>query len=166
MRPRRGRDEIPQLQKKNKYARVTSMPYHLKLLLNAVLGAMAVAGGLWLLQGGLSLAVTVTVVVGLTVVFAKTCPGVAQVWMWSTLLLGLESLAWPFLLLGELQQFGPEPPIEEMSKVFTAVLFGVFSGIFWLTFAYGLYRRTQPKIEEPSSPLTPNQAKAKRKKQR
>ena len=33
-------------------------------------------------------------------------------------------------MLGELQQFGPEPPLEEMSKVFTAVLFGVFSGIF------------------------------------
>lgn len=150
----------------NKYAKVPSMPNDAKLLVNAVLGAMAVAGGLWLLQGGLSLAVTVTVVVGLTVVLAKTCPGIAQVWMWSTLLLGLESLAWPFLLLGELQQFGPEPPLEEMSKVFTAVLFGVFSGIFWLTFAYGLYRRTQPTPEEPAEPLTPNQAKAKRKKQR
>lgn len=136
------------------------------LLVNAVLGAMAVAGGLWFLQGGLSLAVTVAVVAGLMVVFAKTCHGVAQVWMWSTLLLGLESLAWPFLLMGELRQFGPEPPLEEMSKVFTAVLFGVFSGIFWLTFAYGLYRRTQPKTEEPSPPLTPNQAKARRKRER
>lgn len=137
-----------------------------RLLVNAVLGAMAVAGGLWFLQGGLSPGATVVVVVGLMVVFAKTCSGVAQVWMWSTLLLGLESLAWPFLMLGELRQFGPEPPLEEMSKVFTAVLFGVFSGIFWLTFAYGLYRRTQPKTEDPSTPLTSNQAKAKRKKQR
>ncbi len=137
-----------------------------RLLVNAVLGAMAVAGGLWFLQGGLSPGATVVVVVGLMVVFAKTCSGVAQVWMWSTLLLGLESLAWPFLMLGELQQFGPEPPLEEMSKVFTAVLFGVFSGIFWLTFAYGLYRRTQPKTEDPSAPSTPNQAKAKRRKQR
>jgi len=136
-----------------------------KLLFNAVLGAMAVTGGLWLLQGGLSLGTTIVVVVGVMVVFAKTCPGVAQVWMWSTLLLGLESLAWPFLMLGELRQFGPEPPLEEMSKVFTAVLFGIFSGIFWLTFAYGLYHRTQAH-EEPPSPLTPNQAKAKRKKQR
>ncbi len=142
------------------------MPNDPKLLVNAVLGAMAVAGGLWLLQGGLSLAVTVLVVVGLTVVLAKICPGVAHVWMWATLLLGLESLAWPFLMLGELRQFGPDPPIEEMSHVFTAVLFGVFSGIFWLTFAYGLYRRTQSPPQESDSPLTPNQAKAKRKKQR
>lgn len=148
------------------YAKVASMPYDPRLLVNAVLGAMAVTGGLWFLQGDLSLGATVVVVVGLMVVLAKTCPDVAQIWMWATLLLGLESLAWPFLMLGELRQFGPEPPLEEMSKVFTAVLFGVFSGIFWLTFAYGLYRRTQPKTEEPSAPLTQNQAKAKRKKQR
>lgn len=142
------------------------MPNDPKLLVNAVLGAMAVAGGLWFLQGGLSLTVTVLAVVGLTAVLANICQRVAQVWMWSTLLLGVESLAWPFQLVGELQQFGPEPPMEEMSKVFTAVLFGVFSGIFWLTFAYGLYRRSQPPSEETVAPLTPNQAKAKRRKQR
>ncbi len=139
------------------------MPYTLKFLLNAALGAMAVAGGLWLLYGGLSLVVTGLVVVGLTVVFAKTCPGVAYVWMWSTVLLGMESLAWPVPLVLELRQLGPEPPLEEMSRVFTAVLFGVLSGIFWLTFAYGLYRRTHP--DTAAAPLTPNQAKAKRRKQ-
>ncbi len=164
---------MPPCGRRKKYVKVASMPddavganLSVRLLVNAVLGAVAVTGGLWLLQGGLSLGATVVVVVGLMVVFAKTCPGVAQVWMWSTLLLGLESLAWPFLMLGELRQFGPEPPLEEMSRVFTAVLFGVFSGIFWLTFAYGLYRRTQAGPQEPPAPLTPNQAKAKRKKQR
>ena len=142
------------------------MPNDPKLLVNAVLGAMAVAGGLWFLQGGLSLTMTVLVVVGLAAVLVNICQRAAQVWTWSTLLLGLESLAWPFQLVGELRQFGPEPPMEEMSKVFTAVLFGVFSGIFWLTFAYGLYRRSQPPSEETVAPLTPNQAKAKRRKQR
>ena len=135
------------------------------LLVNAVLGAMAVTVGLWFLQGDLSSSVTIVIIVGLTILYAKVCPTAAHVWMWSTLLLGVESLAWPFQLLGELEQYGAEPPLEEMSKVFTAVLFGVFSGIFWLTFAYGIYRRTQPKTEEPS-PLTSNQAKAQRKKKR
>ena len=133
------------------------------LVVNAVLGAMAVTVGLWFLQGDLSSSVTIVIIVGLTILYAKVCPTAAHVWMWSTLLLGLESLAWPFQLLGELEQYGAEPPIEEMSKVFTAVLFGVFSGIFWLTFAYGIYRRIQPKTEEPL-PLTSNQAKAQRKK--
>jgi len=135
------------------------------LLINAVLGAMAVTVGLWFLQGDLSSSVTIIIIVGLTILYAKVCPTAAHVWMWSTLLLGIESLAWPFQLIGELEQYGSEPPLEEMSKVFTAVLFGVFSGIFWLTFAYGIYRRTQPKTEE-SIPLTSNQAKAQRKKKR
>ena len=135
------------------------------LVVNAVLGAMAVTVGLWFLRGDLSSSVNVVIIVGLTILYTKVCPTAAHVWMWSTLLLGVESLAWPFQLLGELEQYGAEPPIEEMSKVFTAVLFGVFSGIFWLTFAYGIYRRTQPKTEEPS-PLTSNQAKAQRKNKR
>ena len=135
------------------------------LVVNAVLGAMAVTVGLWFLQGDLSSSVTIVIIVGLTILYAKVCPTAVHVWMWSTLFLGVESLAWPFQLIGELEQYGSEPPLEEMSKVFTAVLFGVFSGIFWLTFAYGIYRRTQPKTEEPS-PLTSNQAKAQRKKKR
>lgn len=141
------------------------MAYTPVFLMNAVLGAMAVTVGLWFLQGDLSSAVTIMMIVGLTILYAKVCPSSAHVWMWSTMLLGVESLAWPFQMMGELQKFGPEPPLEEMSKVFTAVLFGVFSGIFWLTFAYGIYRRTQPKTEE-STPLSPNQAKAQRKKKR
>ena len=135
------------------------------LVVNAVLGAMAVTVGLWFLQGDLSSSVTIVIIVGLTILYAKVCPTAAHVWMWSTLLLGVESLAWPFQLVGDLEQYGSEPPLEEMSKVFTAVLFGVFSGVFWLTFAYGIYRRTQPKTEEPM-PLTSNQAKAQRKKNR
>ena len=135
------------------------------LLVNAVLGAMAVTVGLWFLQGDLSSSAIIIIIVGLTILYAKICPTAAHVWMWSTLLLGVESLAWPFQLLGELEQYGVEPPLEEMSKVFTAVLFGVFSGVFWLTFAYGIYRRAQPKTEE-FIPLTSNQAKAQRKKKR
>jgi lysylphosphatidylglycerol synthetase-like protein (DUF2156 family) len=144
------------------------MPYTPLFLINAVLGAMAVTVGLWFLQGDLSSSITVLMIVGLTILYAKVCLTAWHIWMWSTLLLGLESLSWPFQMMGELQQFGPEPPIEEMSKVFTAVLFGVFSGIFWLTFAYGIYRRIQPKGQDPSSaePLTANQAKAQRKKKR
>lgn len=141
------------------------MSYTPALLINAILGAMAVTVGLWFLQGGLSSVMTILLIVGMTVLYAKVCPSPVHVWMWSMLLLGVESLAWPFQMVGELQHFGPEPPLEEMSRVFTAVLFGVFSGVFCLTFAYGLYRRTLPKKQETHS-LTPNQAKAQRKKRR
>ena len=88
------------------------------LVVNAVLGAMAVTVGLWFLQGDLSSSVTIVIIVGLTILYAKVCPTAAHVWMWSTLLLGVESLAWPFQLIGGLEQYGAEPPIEEMCHTF------------------------------------------------
>ena len=128
---------------------------------------MTVTIGLWFLQGGLSSALTIVAVVGCSVVFIKICPTIAHVWMYTTFLLGLESLAWPFQMMGELRSLGPEPPMEDMQRIFTAVLFGVFSGVFWMTFAYGIYRRTRPPEESSDSiPLTANQAKAKRRKGR
>ena len=144
------------------------MPNTPVFLINAVLGAMAVTVGLWFLQGDLSSSITVVMIVGFTILYAKVCPSVGHIWMWSTLLLGLESLSWPFQMVGELEQFGPEPPLEDMQRVFTAVMFGVFSGVFWLTFAYGIYRRIRPKIGDPSlaEPLSANQAKAQRRKKR
>ena len=143
------------------------MSYRPSLLLNTVLGGMAVTVGLWFLRGDLSLAVTVLTVVGCTFVFIKICPSIAHVWMYTTLLLGVESLAWPLQMMGELRALGPEPPMEDMQRIFTAVLFGMFSGVFWLTFAYGIYRRTRPQVDSPVvMPLTANQAKAKRKKER
>ena len=75
------------------------------LLVNAVLGAMAVTVGLWFLQGDLSSSATIIIIVGLTILYAKICPTATYVWMWSTLLLGLESLAWPFQLVPELEQY-------------------------------------------------------------
>jgi len=128
---------------------------------------MAVTVGLWFLRGDLSSTVTVLTVVGSTMVFIKVCPGIAHVWMYTTFLLGVESIAWPLQMMGELRSLGPEPPLEDMQRIFTAVLFGMFSGVFWLTFAYGIYRRTRPQVESQGAvPMSANQAKAKRKKGR
>jgi len=143
------------------------MSYRPSLLLNAVIGGMAVAIGLWFLQGDLSSTMTVLTVVVCTVVFIKMSPTIAHVWMYATFLLGVESIAWPLQMMGELRNLGPEPPMEDMERIFTAVLFGMFSGVFWLTFAYGVYRRTRPNTDSmEAAPLTANQAKAKRKKDR
>jgi len=144
------------------------MPNTPVFLINAVLGAIVVTVGLWFLQGDLSSSITVVMIVGFTILYAKVCPTTGHIWMWSTMLLGLESLSWPFQMVGELEQFGPEPPLEDMQRVFTAVMFGVFSGVFWLTFAYGIFRRIRPRVEDPSSiePLSANQAKAQRRKKR
>ena len=139
-----------------------------KLLVHAVIGSMAVTIGLWMLLGDLSLPVTVVIVVLLTVIFGKTCPTPSHVWACSTLLIGLESLAWPFLMLKDIQALGSELPLEDMQRIFTAVLFGLFSGVFWLTFAYGIYRRIQQKnaLPQPSTPGSSSLSKAKKKKRR
>ena len=52
-------------------------------------------------------------------------------------------MAWPMMQMADLQKLGPEPPIEELERIFTAVLFGLFSGVFWMTFAYGIFKRTR-----------------------
>lgn len=139
-----------------------------KLLIHAVIGSMVVTIGLWMLLGDLSLPVTVVVVVLLTVIFGKTCPTPSHVWACSTFLVGLESLAWPFLMLKDLQALGPEPPMKDMQRIFTAVLFGLFSGVFWMTFAYGIYRRIQQKNapSQSPSPGSSSLSKSKKKKRR
>lgn len=138
------------------------------ILINSVLGSMAVTTGLWMLLGDLSIAMMVVLVVALSVVLSRISPTVSHVWAWTTGMIGIESLAWPFMVMGSLGDLGPEPPLEDMEKVFSAVLFGVFSGVFWLTFAYGIYRRIHNRLHRVDSPSSDPRilTKAQRKKKR
>ena len=128
--------------------------------LNAVLGSLTVTVGLWLLIGALPVPIGLAVGIGLAILLAWKCPSIGYIWAISTLLLGVESMAWPMMQMADLQKLGPEPPIEELEQIFTAVLFGLFSGVFWMTFAYGIYKRTRGPIihhpfPEPSSSSPP-----------
>ena len=136
------------------------------LYIHAVLGGMIATIGLWMLMGGLSMTITVILVVVCMVGLVNVSPTVAHIWMWTTIVLGLESFAWPIQTMGELRALGPEPPLEEMKHIFTAVLFGVFSGVFWLTFAYGIYRKINPPPQPVNPPAASRNSKAKRKKNR
>ena len=69
--------------------------------------------------------------------------------------------------MADLQKLGPEPPMEELERIFNAVIFGLFSGVFWMTFAYGIYKRTSGSIShhpfpEPSSGNTPKKKSKKK----
>lgn len=144
------------------------MTDNLWLQVNAVLGSLIVTVGLWLLVGALPIPVGIALGLGLAALLAWKCPSIGYIWSICTLLLGVESMAWPMLQMADLQQLGPEPPMEELEKIFTAVLFGLFSGIFWMTFAYGIYKRTRGPIThspfpEPGS-STPEKKKSKKKK--
>ena len=121
--------------------------------LNAVLGSLTVTVGLWLLVGALPMPMGVALATGFAILLAWKSPSIGSIWATSTLLLGVESLAWPIMQMADLQKLGPEPPLEELERIFTAVLFGLFSGVFWMTFAYGIFKRTREK-NTPASPST------------
>ena len=131
---------------------------------NAVLGSVAVTVGLWLLFGALPIPIGIAMAIGLAVVLAWKCPSMGYIWAICTLLLGVESLAWPMMEMTALQQLGPEPPMEDLERIFTAVIFGLFSGVFWMTFAYGIYKRTQGPIIHSSFPVPASSSPPKKKK--
>ena len=132
--------------------------------LNAVLGSLVVIIGLWLLVGTFPIAWGVTATVGLAVLLSWKCPSIGYIWSVSTFLLGLQSLAWPVSQMVDLRTLGPEPPLEELQRIFTAVLFGLFSGVFWMIFAYGIFKRTRGDLT-PTKPVdtTPSLASHKKK---
>jgi hypothetical protein len=136
--------------------------------LNAVLGSLTVTVGLWLLVGALPVPIGIALAVGLAVLLAWKSPSIGYIWAASTLLLGVESFAWPIMQMADIQKLGTEPPLEELQRIFTAVLFGLFSGVFWMTFAYGIFKRTRgakvPSTPSVTTPQTKNQKKRARKK--
>lgn len=134
--------------------------------LNAVLGSLTVTVGLWLLIGALPVPMGIAFAVVLAILLAWKSPSIGYIWAVSTLLLGVESLAWPIMQMSDIQKLGPEPPLEELQRIFTAVLFGLFSGVFWMTFAYGIFKRTRGTNTPTTPSLTTSQTKNQRKRSR
>lgn len=134
--------------------------------LNAVLGSLTVTVGLWLLVGALPVPLGIALAVGLAILLAWKSPSIGIIWAASTLLLGVESFAWPIMQMADIQKLGPEPPLEELQRIFTAVLFGLFSGVFWMTFAYGIFKRTRGTNPSPTPAVTIPQTKNQRKRSR
>jgi hypothetical protein len=134
--------------------------------LNAVLGSLTVTVGLWLLVGALPVPIGIALAVGLAILLAWKSPSIGIIWAASTLLLGVESFAWPIMQMADIQKLGPEPPLEELQRIFTAVLFGLFSGVFWMTFAYGIFKRTRGTNTSTTPSMTTPQTKNQRKRAR
>lgn len=125
--------------------------------LNALLGSLVVTIGFWIVWGAWP--IWWSVAIGLTVAGFLAWQGttIGLVWAWSTLLLGLESLAWPVTTMIQVRLTTTEPTDAQMSEMLTAVLFGLFSSVFWVSFAWGLFKRarqqampTPPRSSPPS----------------
>ncbi|MDE3119284.1 MAG: hypothetical protein KGL03_09760 [Nitrospirota bacterium] len=129
------------------------------LQLNAVLGSLVVTLGFWLVWGQLPAMLFALVGVGVAALLLWRAETIGAVWAWATLLLGVESFAWPVATMVQVKltsDQGAQPTDEQMGLILTAVLFGLFSSIFWLTFSYGLFKRMvwkQPDVGKLASAL-------------
>lgn len=120
-------------------------------LLNLLLGTLVVAVGSWLLWETASSVIVagwVLAVGGLLWWKART---ITEVWAWSTLLLGLESVAWPLTLMIQLKGTSETPSEDEMGTILSAVVLGLFSSVFWISFSYGLFKRAWKVAADPPS---------------
>jgi cytochrome bd-type quinol oxidase subunit 2 len=115
--------------------------------LNATLGSAVVTIGLWLLWGDAPIPLLAAVALGVAGALAWGCASIGAVWAWTTLLLGLESFAFPVVTMVQIRMATAEPSQEQMEQMLTAILFGVFSSIFWLTFSYGIFKKLRSRAE-------------------
>jgi hypothetical protein len=116
--------------------------------LNVALGSLVVTIGLWLLWEDIDLPLLAAAALGLAFLLAWRSTSITEVWGWTTLLLGVESVAFPVVAMVQLRLATVEPSNEQMGRILTAILFGVFSSIFWLTFSYGIFKRLGRNKEE------------------
>ena len=119
--------------------------------LNALLGSLVVATGAWLAWDSFSLWEVSLVAVGVAGFLIWQGRTIGLVWAWATLLLGVESLAWPIITMVQISSITAEPNDEQMGTILSAVLMGLVSAVFWVTFSYGLFKRTGQSITASSA---------------
>jgi hypothetical protein len=111
------------------------------IILNLFLGTLVTTIGFWILQG--------TASEGIVALWAFTVGGflwwrvrsITELWAWTTLLLGLESFAWPIQVMIQLKGISETPSQDQMESMLLAVVLGLFSSVFWIAFSYGLFKR-------------------------
>ena len=122
--------------------------------LNALLGSLVVAAGAWLAWDSFSLWEILFVAGGAAGFLIWQGRTIGLVWAWATLLLGLESLAWPIITMVQVHSTTTEPTDEQMGTILSAVLAGLFSAVFWITFSYGFFKRASQPITASSTEAT------------
>lgn len=126
--------------------------------LNLFAGTLVVVIGLWMVWGTVLPAVMAgsTIAVGAFLWWRSRT--ITEVWAWSTLFLGLESFAWPLMLMAQLKDTMQQPSDDDMGTILSAVVLGLFSSVFWISFACGLFRRAWNLSPAPASGTLPGPA--------
>ncbi|HSE58943.1 MAG TPA: hypothetical protein VLA99_09595 [Nitrospiraceae bacterium] len=110
--------------------------------LNALLGGLVLTTGLWIAVGEISPFAAIAAYGLIAGALGWFCSSNMGIWAWTTLFFGAESLAWPISMMVRIKLAGMDPTEQQKQDMLTAILFGLFSSIFWFTFAYGLFKRT------------------------
>ena len=124
--------------------------------LNALLGSLVVAAGAWLAWGSFSPWGVVLVAGGTAGFLIWQGRTIGLVWAWTTLLLGLESLAWPIVTMVQFRSITTEPTDEQLGTMLSAVLTGLISAVFCITFSYGFFKRARQPSTVSSVDATDN----------
>ncbi len=123
-------------------------------LLNIMFAGLVTTIGFWLAGGAPPLLLTLLFGAMATGFLWWRGPTIGAVWAWATLLLGLESLAWPVLTMVQIRQVTDDPSDQQMGAILSAVVAGLLSSVFWVSFSYGLFKRAQP-MGQPVPGLPP-----------
>lgn len=111
--------------------------------LNALLGALVLTIGAGLAWDALLQPALLLVFITAVVFLIQQARSIGLVWAWSTLLLGVECLAWPIITMIRVHSVTDQPSDEQMGLILMAVLMGLFSSVFWISFSYGLFKRSR-----------------------
>jgi hypothetical protein len=91
---------------------------------------------------------------------------IAAVWPGPPWDLGIESMTWPIVTMIRMRMGESQPTEEQMETILNAVLFGLFTSVFWITFAFGLFKRIReqnaPPVPPPGTEPVPARSKKKR----
>jgi len=136
-------------------------------LLNLFLGTLVTVVGFWLIWGTVSPFLVLGWGLAVGVFLWLKAESITEIWAWSTLLLGLESFAWPLVLMIQMKGTSDALPEAEMGTILSAVVLGLFSSVFWVSFSYGLFsraRREHQGLSGEKSAAVPTSRATKKKK--
>lgn len=119
---------------------------------NVGLGSLVVAIGAWLAGNALSVSGAAGVLIAAAAFLWWRGRTITLIWAWSTLLLGLESFAWPITTMLQIRSGGGDPSDEDMGIILSATLMGLFSAVFWIAFSYGLFTRAKEGAGQAGAP--------------
>lgn len=126
-------------------------------LLNCFLGILVAVVGFWLIWGTLAPVIVLGWALLVGAFLWLKAESITEIWAWATLLLGVESFAWPVVLMIQLKGPSESLPEAEMGTILSAVVLGLFASVFWISFSYGLFKRAW-RTDQPLSKDEPSGA--------